>query len=102
MRRRRVVFSSEAEADLTGLFEWIATASASPTTALRYVERLEAFCARLEVGSERGLRRDDVRLGLRVVGFERRTNVVFIVEADSVLILRIVHGGRNWEALFDA
>ena len=42
------------------LYAWIAT-RASPEVAMGYLERVEAFCGRLGVGSERGHPRDDVR-----------------------------------------
>lgn len=58
--------------------------------------RIRAFCERLEHGSERGTRRDDVRPGLRVVGFEHRITVAFIVEPERVVILRLFYGGANW------
>ncbi|WP_307270903.1 type II toxin-antitoxin system RelE/ParE family toxin [Labrys wisconsinensis] len=56
-----------------------------------------AFCARLETASERGHRRDDIRLGLRVVGFEKRVVVAFTVDDERVTILRIFRGGVDWE-----
>lgn len=96
MKERTVVFSPEARDDLIALYDWIATAS-YPVTALSYIERIEAFCNRLSIGSERGHRRDDIREGLRIIGFERRTTLAFTVEADRVVILRVFHGGKNWE-----
>jgi toxin ParE1/3/4 len=47
--------------------------------------------------SERGRRRDDIRPGLRIIGFERRVTVAFAVEEERVVILRIFYGGRDWE-----
>lgn len=71
MRERKVVFSPEARDDLLDLYDWIAEA-ATPDTALSYVERIEAFCRRLSLAPMRGHARDDIRPGLRIVGFERR------------------------------
>jgi toxin ParE1/3/4 len=51
----------------------------------------------MALGSERGHRRDDVRPGLRIVGFERRITIAFTVSAEDVTILRIFYAGRNWE-----
>ncbi|MDX8468436.1 type II toxin-antitoxin system RelE/ParE family toxin [Mesorhizobium sp. VK23B] len=83
-----------------------ATISIESTTSLRkpaarprptrHDSRIRAFCERLEYGSERGTRRDDVRPDLRVVGFERRVTVAFIVEPERVVILRLFYGGANW------
>jgi toxin ParE1/3/4 len=100
VKERIVLFSPEARNDLIALYDWIARA-ANPDIALSYVERIEAFCSRLSFASQRGHRRDDVRPGLRIVGFERRVTVAFTVEDSRVVILRLFYGGRNWEALIE-
>ena len=51
--------------------------------------------------AERGTRRDDIRPGLRVVGFERTLTLAFSVDDSSVTFLRIFQAGRNWQNLFD-
>lgn len=96
MRERRIVFAPEAAEDLVGLYDWIAQ-QASPSVAMAYLERVEAFCLRLRIGSERGHLRADIRPGLRIIGFERRLTIAFVVGEDAVTILRVFAAGRNWE-----
>ena len=98
MKRRIVEFSEDANADLAALYDWIADA-ASPAIAMGYIERLEAYCNKFDLGSERGHSRDDLRPGLRIVGFERRVTIAFTVETERVIILRLFYGGRNWDEL---
>ncbi|WP_316016083.1 type II toxin-antitoxin system RelE/ParE family toxin [Roseobacter sp. HKCCA0434] len=100
MKERTVEFAPEAVDDLVQLYDWIATA-ASPETAIGYIDRIEAHCRRMGLASERGHRRDDIRPGLRIVGFERRVTIAFTVSETRVTILRLFYGGRNWEALFE-
>ena len=57
-----------------------------------------AYCADFEASAERGQRRDDLRPGLRVVGFERRIASAFTVSATEVTVLRFYYGGQNWGA----
>ena len=95
MRRRAVIYTPDAGNDLDRIYNTIAEAS-SAITADRYDSRIRAFCERLEYGSERGTQRDDVRPDLRIVGFERRVTVAFVVEPDQVVILRVFYGGTNW------
>ena len=76
------------------MLDWIAE-RAGADVALGYAERVEAFCEGLAFASERGHRRDDLRPGLRVVGFERRIAVAFVVSDDDVTILRLYYGGRD-------
>ena len=47
--------------------------------------------------AERGHRRDDIRPGLRIIGFERRVTIAFMVQDQRATFLRIFYGGRNWE-----
>ncbi|MGJ0502645.1 MAG: type II toxin-antitoxin system RelE/ParE family toxin [Methylocystis sp.] len=96
MKRREVEYALQADEDFGWLYDVIAEAS-SAMRALAYVERLRAFCDRLDYASERGTRRDDIRPGLRIIGFERRVTVAFTVEAERVVVLRLFYGGANWE-----
>ncbi len=98
MKHRVVEISQEARDDLFALYDWIAK-SGSPETALAYVERIEAFCNGLDLASERGSLRSDIRPNLRVVGFERSATIAFMVEDDRVVVLREFYGGRNWTEL---
>jgi toxin ParE1/3/4 len=47
---------------------------------------------------ERGCRRDDIRPGLLIIGFERRFPVAFSVSHERVTILRLFYGW-DWERL---
>jgi toxin ParE1/3/4 len=95
---RRVYFSRGARADLLALYRYIAK-HGSPLAALGFVERIESFCMGLRDFPERGARRDDLRPGLRIVGFERRVSIAFHINSRGVFIDRIFYGGRNLDAL---
>ena len=95
MIRRLVVYAPQALDDLTSLYDWIEDQT-SPGTAFSYVERLQAYLESFDLAAERGMRRDDIRPGLRIVGFERRVTIAFAVDETRVLILRLFYGGVNW------
>lgn len=40
-----------------------------------------------------------IKCETRIVRFERRVTIAFMVEEDRVIILRIFSGGRNWTEL---
>jgi toxin ParE1/3/4 len=65
-------------------------------TALAYIERVERHLQSFDLAAARGSRRDDVRPGLRVVGFERSLTTAFHVDEQQVTILRLFRRGRNW------
>lgn len=90
----RVVFSPEAATDLIKLYEYIAERS-GPLRAIAYIDRIEAYCAGFESSPERGTGRDDLRPGLRIVGFERRVTIAFRATPSTVIIDRILYAGRD-------
>jgi toxin ParE1/3/4 len=97
---RRVVIGRRALEDLREIGVWIA-ARASAAVAGRYLNRLRSYCERFDAFSERGTRRDDLKPGVRTIGFERRVTVVFAVFETEVVILRLLYGGRDVEAAFE-
>jgi toxin ParE1/3/4 len=66
-----VVFTPEAENQLAELYRYIA-AAASAEVAARYTEAIVAYCEELAAFPHRGSARDDIRSGLRTIGFRRR------------------------------
>jgi toxin ParE1/3/4 len=96
MKRYEVRFQPRARADLLALYNYIADA-AGIGVAEAYVRRIETTCLDLQTFPERGTRREHIRQGLRTMGFERRATIAFIVEAESVVIVRIFYGGQNFE-----
>lgn len=96
---RKVVFRAAAERDLAKLYKDIRDSRGEPTLAINYIRRIRSYCEGFAEFPERGTRRDDIRPGLRIVGFERRVAIVFTFDADHVRIGRILYGGRDYEAL---
>jgi toxin ParE1/3/4 len=79
---REVIFSPEAENDLLQIYDFIANA-ANGERGYRYAERIRNHCLELSIFPERGNRRDDLRAGLRIIGFERRVTIAFHITPDS-------------------
>lgn len=96
MKKFEVSFRPLAEADLFGLYRFIAE-EAGHEVAGAYIDRIEAACLALETFPQRGTRRDDIRRGLRAIGFERRATIVFQVKRTHVVIVRIFYGGQDYE-----
>jgi toxin ParE1/3/4 len=101
MKKSKVSFRPQAEADLFALYRYIA-AEAGLEVAGSYIDRIEATCMALETFPKRGTARDDIRPGLRTMGFERRATIVFQVAKAEVTIVRIFHGGRDYEHALQA
>jgi toxin ParE1/3/4 len=97
----KIVFAPEARDDLRRLYLFIAE-RAGDSLALAYIERIETYCRSFKDFPDRGMRRDDLLSGLRIVGFERRVSIAFRVAADTVTFYRIAYGGRDLAALIAA
>ena len=74
----RVEFTRRAQADLHGLFDYLADRF-SVTNAERYVDQIEKACLGLGSMPNRGTERSDLRPGLRIMGFRRRDTIAFRV-----------------------
>ena len=95
-----VAFSPRAREQLIALDEYIALA-ASPEIAARYTDAVADFCLSLATFPVRGIMRDDLRPGLRITNYRKRTVIAFALETDArrVTILGIFHGGQDYEAV---
>ena len=96
MKRYTVTFRPRAAQDLFDLCTYI-TESSGLAVAGGYIDRIEAACTALATFPERGTKRDDIRPGLRTIGFERRATIAFQVKKSEVVIIRIFYGGQDFE-----
>ncbi|MBW4049457.1 MAG: type II toxin-antitoxin system RelE/ParE family toxin [Proteobacteria bacterium] len=96
-----VVFSHKAREQLVALDEYIAQAAASPEIAARFTDTVADFCVSLATFPKRGIERDDLRPGLRITNYRKRTVIAFAVDAEAgrVVILGIFHGGQDYETV---
>ena len=100
MRRLRVVLLENAIGNLDEIYRYVARASGSPTTAIRFIRRIRTSCKRIGNAPFIGHARDDLEPGLRTVSFERSAVIAFRVEEAQVKIVSIFHGGRDYEAIY--
>lgn len=91
---RQIIYAPEAQADLIDLYDFIAD-RAGAAVALGYVRRLQKYINGFVTFPERGTRRDDIREGLRIVGFERRVTIAFHVEAEALVVERVPYTWRR-------
>jgi len=96
--RYRVVFSPEAQEQLVELYRYIAEA-ASPAVAARYTDAIVSYCESLCMFPLRGTKRDDVRPGLRITHYRKRTVIAFDVDTERVAIIGVFYGGQDYESI---
>jgi toxin ParE1/3/4 len=89
-----------AAADLRDIYDYVSKRSGSADTAIGYVRRIRAWCDQLLVFPEGGRARDDLRRGVRIISFERRVVIAYMISpSGDIEIGRFFYGGRNYEAL---
>jgi len=96
--RYRIVFSPEAESHLVGIYQHIARET-SPAMAQRFTAAIVDHCEGFDIFPGRGARRDDLRRGLRTIGFRRTVTIAFAIEEGVVTIVGVFYGGQDFEAL---
>jgi toxin ParE1/3/4 len=95
-----VIISANAEADLIAIFDYI-SARAGANIAGRFTDRIEAYVQGFADTPERGTKRDELRPGLRTVGFRRRATILFEVDRakQRVVIHGVYYAGRSFDNL---
>jgi len=97
-RRRPVVWSPEARADLTEIWEYYADA-ANPQVADRIVRQVHRACRLLERHPFAGRPRDEIRPDLRSL-VTRPYLVFYRVTDEAAEIVRVLDGRRDVEDIF--
>ncbi|WP_448070453.1 type II toxin-antitoxin system RelE/ParE family toxin [Georgenia yuyongxinii] len=93
----RVVYSPRARQQLTDLNLWVAEQSGFPDRAEGFVAAIVNYCDGLTDFPMVGVARDDLRPGLRTIGFRRRVVIAFAVNHETIEILGVYYGGRDFE-----
>lgn len=87
--------------DYLAITEHIERWTGDRALADRTVDTIRAFLKSLNTLPHRGIRRDELRPGLRIVPFKKRTAVAIEIddEARVVTVLRVFYGGQDYEAV---
>ena len=96
----RCRFSPQAEDDLDGIGAFIATRS--PVAALRVIDAIDQKCRLLAETPGMGRARPELRPDLRSFPVGRFLIFYRPMAEDGIEIVRIVRGGRDLAALFEA
>jgi plasmid stabilization system protein ParE len=93
----KVRYSPTAAKQLQDLYDYVALASGADRANV-FVGSIVDYCERLAAFPRRGIKRDDLRPGVGIVGFKRRVTIAFSVADTAVEILGVFYGGRSFES----
>jgi toxin ParE1/3/4 len=91
--------SPEAEADLDNIWLYVATESRNTERADSFLDRFAAFFSLLAQNPYLGRRRDDLRPGYRSFPIGAYVVIYRIAAEGEILIVRIIRGSRDIQAL---
>lgn len=96
----QVTYSEQAVQHLKNIHDYIAD-QGNPNAAKALLEAMLRYCDGFDLFPERGTSRDDLRSGLRLVGFERKATIAIRIDEATmrVVVLGIYCGGQNPEDL---
>lgn len=99
MKRFPVEYLEQALSDIEDIFRYALERSASVVTASRYTDRIYARCESIGDVPLGGVSRPDLGKGMRMVPFERAAVILYVVEDETVFIVNVFAGGRDYEAI---
>ena len=99
MKRFEVVYRPEAIADIDNVFLYILEASRNASVAAAFTDRVFERCERIGDAPRGGVAREDLGLGIRMVPFEKSAVILYRVEEETVVVVNIFYGGRDYEAI---
>ena len=94
----KVRLTPKAEADLEGIGDRIA--QRNPARAVTYIQELRERCLRIGDFPHAGPPRPQWGTGIRIA-VHGKYLIVYRVHNDAVQVLRVVHGARDLDALFE-
>lgn len=91
---RRIVLTPLADADLVGI--WLYIARDNPRAADRLIRQISDTFNLLAGNPDLGIRQDDIRPGLRCKPVRRNYLIFYEIGDDALRILRVLHGARKY------
>ena len=95
----KVIFEPESEYSIQEQADYIAHRSGLPIIGQRYMDGITKLCKSLAAFPYIGLKRDDLREGLRVINYKGTAIIPYLVneETKAVHILTVIHSSQDYE-----
>lgn len=96
-----VAEAESAFSDYVAISTYIEEATGDRALADRTIDAIRSAVASLRHAPRRGVPRDDLRDGLRLLFYRRRTVIAYDIDETHSLVrvLRVFYGGQDYEAL---
>lgn len=95
MKRLEVRISVAATSDIDAIGLHVFKRTSDAGLARAYTGRIRATCQRIGDVPLGGVPRDDIGSGIRSWAFERRAVILYRVLSHEVVVVRVIHRGRQ-------
>ncbi|WIY51678.1 type II toxin-antitoxin system RelE/ParE family toxin [Devosia sp. YIM 151766] len=102
MRDLPVRLREEALADLEEIASYLVEHDADEAVVHGFVQRILQQCRKIGHAPEGYVARPDLGAGIRIAPFERSAVIAFRITEESVEIVNVFYGGRDYAALFES
>ena len=99
MRQWPVRLSEEALSDLEDIFFFLLENGVVTETGLRFIDRIKQKCLKIGDAPFGYPERPGLGLGIRIVPFERSAMIAYRLVGETVEVVRVLYGGRDYETL---
>ena len=94
----RILRTPQADADLQEI--WSSIARDDVSAADKLIRRIDDAFLSIAANPDVGIRLDEIRPGLRCKPVRRWYLIFYEITDDSITVLRVLHGSRDYESLF--
>ncbi|MGL4490448.1 MAG: type II toxin-antitoxin system RelE/ParE family toxin [Rhizobiaceae bacterium] len=98
MTQLPVRLRAQALEDIKDIFDWIVKETNHHSAAEQFINRIYDRCESIGEFPLKGIARDDLKLGIRVLNFERKAVIAYRLLTGEIEVTNIFYGGRDWEA----
>lgn len=95
MHKFQIIIRDEALKDLENITLYLLE-NGGIQAARKFKNQFDEFANSLAEVPHRGTIQNESLEGLRIVGLAKRATIAFVVEADKVVILRVIYKGGDW------
>lgn len=99
MRTLPVLFRDEAVVDLEDVATYLVVEGADSSVVMGFIARIEAQCLKIGDMPEGYPRRPDLGPDIRLAPFERSAVIAYRLADDTVEIVNVFYGGRDYSAI---
>lgn len=99
MKRLKVEYKEDAIGDLEDIFSYVFEGSNNFIIAKNFTNRIFERCEKIGNVPNGGVCRPDLGENIQLIPFEKKAVILYKIENESIVIVNIIYGGREYNSL---